>query len=79
MNEELEVGQAFDVIKKAMADDPSEPGSLAHGWHCNIAVMCEDAILADGAGKLTTEDARRIGNDAASRFMRLCFGVETKD
>jgi len=76
---ELKVVQAFDVIKKAMADDPSEPCSFAHSWHCNIAVMCEDAILADGAGKLTTEDARRIGNDAASRFMRLCFGVETKD
>ena len=76
---ELEVAQAFDVIKKAMADNPSEPCSLAHSWHRNIASMCEGVILLDGAGNLTTEDARRIGNNAASRFMWFCFGVETKD
>ena len=76
---ELEVGQAFDVIKKAMADNPSEPCSLANSWHRNIAAMCEGAILTDETKTLAAEDARRIGNIAASRFMWFCFGVETKD
>ena len=79
MEEEFEVVQAFDVIKKAMADNPSEPCSLAHSWHRNIAAMCEGTILADETKTLTAEDARRIGNNAASRFMWFCFGVETKD
>lgn len=77
-----EVAQAFEVIKKAMIDDnPSERGSYAHSWHCNIAMMCHDAIHAAGVvdkGLLSESAPHAIGNDAASRFMKLCFGVETK-
>jgi len=74
-----EVAKAFAVIKQAMIDDnPSEQGSYAHSWHCNIAMMCADAIHADHKETLTSDDAHRIGNDAASRFMKLCFDVETK-
>jgi len=70
--------EAFEVIKQAMADDnPSEPGSYAHSWHCNIAMMCMDAIL-DGCSEIHNAEAHIIGNDAASRFMKLCFNVETK-
>ncbi|MDH5183382.1 MAG: hypothetical protein OEX12_05775 [Gammaproteobacteria bacterium] len=76
------VKEAFDTIKQAMIDDnPSEQGSYAHSWHCNIAMMCYDAIRAneplvdDG---LLHEDAIKIGNEAASRFMKLCFDVDTK-
>jgi len=74
--------QAMETIKQAMVDDnPSEPGSYAHGWHCNIAMMCMDAIL--DAYKETPEfhriDAHKVGNDAASRFMRWCCDVETKN
>ena len=75
-----EVKQAFDTIKQAMIDnDPSKPGSYAHSWHCNIAMMCFDAIMSDFKETLTSDDAHRIGNDAASRFMKLCFDVETKN
>lgn len=75
MNEE-KTKEAFETIKKAMIDDdPSKPGSYAHSWHCNIAMMCHDALNDDG---VNSEYALRIGNDAASRFMKLCFGVETK-
>ena len=85
MNEpydEQTVADAFAVIKKAMADDcPSEQGSYAHSWHCNIAMMCYDA-MAEAASKtdelFSHNDAHAISNDAASRFMKLCFGVETK-
>jgi len=82
----IEVAEAFKIIKKAMKEDnPSEPGSYAHGWHCNIAMMCYDAILAADitafdcdSGIMSHEDALKVGNDAASRFMKLCFDVETK-
>lgn len=76
-----EIEEAMNVIKQAMIDDnPSEPGSYAHSWHCNIAMMCADAVLDSGVvvGPLYQSDAREIGNDAASRFMKLCFDVETK-
>jgi PBP1b-binding outer membrane lipoprotein LpoB len=73
------VKEAFEVIKQAMIDDnPSEQGGYAYSWHCNIAMMCADAIHADHTEALTSDDAHRIGNDAASRFMKLCFDVETK-
>ena len=69
--------KAFEVIKQAMIDDgPGMPGSYAHSWHSNIAMMCYDAILADNEN---AENAHAIGNDAASRFMKLCFGVDTSN
>ena len=47
--------------------------------------MCADAIDADwgesdadSKDAFTFDDAHRIGNDAASRFMKLCFDVDTK-
>ena len=77
--------QAFNVIKQAMIDDdPEKPGSYAHGWHCNIAMMCYDAIMDDneetgGSADDTRlhEYAHRIGNESATRFMKLCFDVDT--
>lgn len=81
-----EVAEAMKVIRQAMIEDnPSDKGSYAHSWHCNIAMMCYDAIKAADIkhmdsynGEMEHEDAHLIGNDAASRFMKLCFGVETK-
>lgn len=70
------VQEALSVIKQAMVDDdPGKPGSLAHGWHCNIAMACYDAILSNDS---KAEFAHDIGNDAASRFMKLLFNIETK-
>jgi len=85
--DQKELGKAFNIIKAAMiADCPSEGGSLAHSWHCNIAMVCYDAIRSaeekiPGATADDTQaylNAHAVGNDAASRFMKLCFGVETK-
>ena len=77
-----DTAEAFNVIKQAMIDDePSKPGSYAHSWHCNIAMACYDAIRAsdfiedDG---LQHDDALLVSNEAASRFMKICFDVETK-
>jgi len=78
-NNLIETAEAFEVIKKAMiGDNPSDPGSYAHVWHCNIAMMCYDAMGDEAVSHLNHEDSHRIANDAASRFMKLCFDVETK-
>ena len=73
-----EIAEAMAVIKQAMIDDgPGESGSYAHRWHCNIAMMCYDAIRASEKNALGHNTTREIANDAASRFMKLCFDVET--
>lgn len=74
-----EIKKAMDVLKKAMADDnPGEEGSFAHSWHCNIAMACYDAMGDKATAHLGHKTCLKIGNDAASRFMKLCFDVETK-
>jgi hypothetical protein len=82
MGKDNRISEAMDVLKKAMvADNPQAAGSYAHSWHCNIAMACYDAIRASESvvdDGLQHEDAHRIGNNAASRFMKLCFGVDTK-
>ncbi|PHS71950.1 MAG: hypothetical protein COB22_05905 [Cycloclasticus sp.] len=74
------VQEAFAVLKQAMIDDgAAEQGGYAHSWHCNIAMMCYDAIKDNKSDlPLTSFEAREIGNDAASRFMKLCFDVDTE-
>lgn len=51
----------------------------AFGWHCNIAMACHDAILNNHKkqGQQEVEAAHKVGNEAASAFMKLCFGVVT--
>lgn len=74
---DVSVEQAMKVITEAMIEDgPLVPGSLAHAWHCNITMMCHDSIL-DHLADTDSEIARKAGNDAAGRFMRLCFGIDT--
>ena len=81
------IAEAMEVLRQAMIDDnPSELGSYAHAWHCNIAMMCYDAIKAHDvelfdmdSAEMSHEDAHKVGNDAASRFMKLCFDVETNN
>ena len=71
------VQEAFQVLKQAMIDDgPADAGSYAHSWHCNIAMMCYDSIR-EAADNIPHDQALLIGNEAASRFMKLCFDVET--
>jgi len=76
---ESEVSKAFKVIQKAMHDEGVEPGSYAHAWHCNVAMMCSDAIhQADIVDDNCMDEIHAVCNDAASRFMKICFDVETK-
>jgi len=66
------ISDAFDVLKQEMKDD-ARPGSLAHAWHCNIAMSVYDECTSD----ISHDDAHKIGNRAASRFMKMCFDVKT--
>ena len=71
----ISVADAMARLRLAMVEDGNEPGSYAHSWHCNIAMMCYDAMMQSyGDG----HDHHAIANDAASRFMKMAFQVETK-
>ncbi len=65
---------ATDVLRAAFKNDPA----YAYGWHANIAMACYDSMpeiaSADDAAH---GEQLRIGNEAASRFMKLAFSVET--
>jgi len=65
--------KAMNVLKKAFHEDPD----YAHSWHCNLAMAFYDA-----SGPVETDsndhiEQLRIGNDGASRFMKLAFDVKT--
>lgn len=62
--------QAMNHLSKALKEDQE----YAYGWHANIAMMCNDAILSHDD---QVDFAHKVGNDAASRFMGMCFDVET--
>jgi hypothetical protein len=74
-----EIPNAIKVLKQAMIDDgPSELGSYAHSWHCNIAMACFDTIKSNKVISNTNDTvAHDVGNETASRFMKLLFDVET--
>ena len=56
------IKRAMSTLKKAMIKDPD----YAWGWHCNIAVMAQDAGVS-----------HKVSNDGAARFMKLAFDVDT--
>lgn len=68
-----EIETAMNTLKKAIKNDPA----YAYSWHANIACMCADAIHSDETECATYYDAHRMGNDAATRFMKLCFDADT--
>ena len=72
------VAEAMETIRLEMIkDEPSKKGSYAHSWHCNIAMLVYDSIMSE-AKFSSHELARVVGNEAAARFMKLCFKVDTK-
>ena len=60
--------EAVDALAKAFEEDPS----YAYSWHCNIAMSCYDSLNG------TTKWRHKVSNAAASRFMKLAFGVDTQ-
>lgn len=62
-NKKHTVKDAMETLTQAFEDDPD----YAHTWHCNIACSVMDSGVD-----------HEKSNEAASRFMKLAFGVETK-
>lgn len=58
----------MESLTAALQRDPA----YAHGWHCNIAMACADAMTG-----VADDWAYRVANDTATRFMALAFGVKT--
>jgi len=76
----ITIEQAMDRLRKAMKDEPD----YAYSWHANIAMACYDSVkIADQEAINHVDDtldhmeAMRIGNEGASRFMKICFDAET--
>lgn len=73
------ITNAFNTIKQAMIDDePEKLGSYAHAWHCIIAMSVYDEIKSNNID-IDNNLLHKICNNAASRFMNLCFGVNTNN
>jgi hypothetical protein len=68
---ENDISTAISILRRAMADNPD----YAHGFHCNVATCCNDAIESARGIK----DNHIIANEAATRFMKSAFGVETSN
>lgn len=65
-----EIEDAVDTLQKAFEADPD----FAHTWHCNVAMACFDSIPLVEYGH---EKVHEFANEAASRFMKKAFDVET--
>lgn len=69
--QDMSPADAIKVLTAAMQD--VELGSLAHAWHCNIAM----AVYDSAPKGLSHAKAHKMGNEAATRFMKLLFDVNT--
>lgn len=73
----MKTEKAFKAIKKAINNE----SDYAYGFHANIAMMCYDSMMASkeitGEACHTHIAALKIGNEAATRFMKMCFDAET--
>lgn len=59
---------AMKVLTEAFEADEG----YAHSWHCNIAMAIQDACAQEGR-----DNIHAVSNEAATRFMKLAFGVTT--
>ena len=78
--DQKEVAAAFAVIKKAMQQDsPEQGGSYAHSWHVNLASTIYDTARENPAvpDYFPARSLLAIANEAAARFMKTLFDVET--
>lgn len=74
MGDSLAIIGAFKTLKEAMEDDPSTPGSYAHSWHSEIVTAVSEAT--QNWADVDYVVGIRIGEEAASAFMKEIFGVD---
>ncbi|BCG50132.1 hypothetical protein [Ralstonia phage RP13] len=68
--DQSKTAMAFQMIKQAINNDYG----YAWSWHCNIAMSMKDTFSGFPIDK---ELLHRLCNEAAARFMKLCFDVDT--
>ena len=75
INDSDNTADCMKYLAKAIRNDDG----YAYGWHANIAMMCVDSIIE--TKELlpfdSYSDYHKAGNEAASRFMKICFDAET--
>jgi len=75
LNDSDSTADAMKVVAKAINSDDG----YAYSWHANIAMACVDSII-ETKEKLPFDsysDYHTAGNEAASRFMKICFDAKT--
>ena len=65
------VAEAMAVLKQAFINNPD----YAHSWHCNLAMAFYDTERSNAGEK----NLSHVSNEAASRFMKLAFDIETSN
>lgn len=65
--------EAFEILKKEINQDKE----LAFAWHSNIAMSVYDSIGVVITDSKEHEEQLRLGNESATRFMKICFDAET--
>lgn len=66
----MNVSEAMNVIGKNLAEDDD----YAIGWKSNLAMMYYDAMPYCA---LHVDELRKVCNDAADRFIKAAFDVDT--
>ena len=75
IHEDDNTGDCIKYLSKVINSDDE----YAYGWHANIAMMCVDSII-EVSERLPFDsysDYHVAGNEAASRFMKICFDATT--
>jgi len=75
INDKDNTADCMKYLAKVINNEPD----YAYGWHANIAMACVDSII-ETKDKLPFDsysDYHTAGNEAASRFMKLCFDATT--
>jgi len=75
---EDDLPQAFDILRKAMLDEP-ELGGYMHSWYANIRMPIYDVLTDSTKFSLSPELARRLSGEAAARILQQCFNVTIPD
>ena len=75
INDKDNISDCMKVLSKAI----NKEDDYAYSWHANIAMSCVDAMV-ETKEKVPLDsysDYHRAGNEAASRFMKICFDADT--
>jgi hypothetical protein len=78
--QDIQIENGMMLLRDIMLNEEYKKGCYASAWHDNIAMACYDAMCRDNVcnSRVSKNNKRKIANEAATEFMKLCFGVDTK-